>query len=85
MARSAISSPASLSHDFSKSSPGLGIGSGNDAWGPANMLTSCLARLRLPISSSSATGIGEILAPGSDGSPTLDEPGASEEALLPGG
>jgi hypothetical protein len=79
MARSAISKPASLSHDFSKSSPGLGIGSGNEAWGPANMLTSCLARLRLPMSSSSAMGVGEMSTLGGDGSPTLDDP----EAGLP--
>ena len=84
MARSAISNPASLSHDFSKSSPGLGIASGRDACGPPNILDACDS-LDLVLSSCSAVASGPLQVSGYEGTMRHDGPWMVGDAGLPTG
>ena len=82
MARSAISNPASLSHDFSKSSPGLGIGSVGGACGPSNILAACDS-LDLGLLSCSAVASGALQVSGYEGAMAHDGPGMFGDAGLP--
>ena len=83
MARSAISNPASLSHDFSKSSPGLGTGSVGGACGPSSILAACDS-LDFVLSLCSAVASGALQVSGYEGAMAHDGPGIFGDAGPPG-